>query len=137
MSDDKQDLKGKKVFIVEDDVFFANMISDKVIREGGVLIHAPTGEEAVAMVPQNVPDIVVLDLLLPGKIDGFKVLEILKADPALKDIPVIIVSNLSQPEDIDRGMRLGAFHYLVKASVTPAEIIEQLANTLKSGVRMS
>src|SRR5688572_11953183 len=119
---DKPNLKGKKVFFVEDDLFFANMISDKVLREGGTLIHAPNGEDAVEMVPKHIPDIMLLDLLLPGKIDGFKVLEIVKDNPKLKHIPVVIVSNLSQPEDIDRGMRLGALHYLVKANVTPSEI---------------
>lgn len=64
--------------------------------------------------------------------DGFAILEKIKADPDFKDIPVIILSNLSQPEDIEKGIRLGAFRYLTKALVTPTEIVESIESALST-----
>ncbi len=72
----------------------------------------------------------MLDLILPG-IDGFEVLSRIKDDPFLASIPVIIFSNLGQKEDIERGLKLGAADYLIKAHFTPGEIIEKVRNVLK------
>ena len=76
--------------------------------------------------------LVLLDLVLPG-IDGFEVLKQLKADPEISHIPVVILSNLGQKEDIDRGLNLGAKDYLIKAHLTPGEIVEKVKEILKQG----
>ena len=73
---------------------------------------------------------ILLDLILPG-IDGFEVLSRTREDPALTSIPVIILSNLGQKDDVERGLKLGAIDYLIKAHFTPNEIIEKIANALK------
>ena len=75
------------------------------------------------------PDLILLDLLLPN-IDGFEVLERVKADQSLGSIPVIIISNLGQKEDIERALKLGAVDYMVKAQFTPAEIIKRVKEAL-------
>ena len=72
---------------------------------------------------------ILLDLLLPG-IDGFTILERLKADKKTASIPVVVLSNLGQPEDINRAMKLGAEDFMVKANFTPNEIIEKIKNVL-------
>jgi len=76
------------------------------------------------------PDLVLLDLILPG-IDGFEVLAKVKEDPATTSVPVIILSNLGQREDVERGMKLGAIDYLIKAHFTPNEIIDKIKVNLK------
>jgi len=73
--------------------------------------------------------LVLLDLILPG-IDGFEVLTRMKQDPALSPVPVIILSNLGQKDDVERGMKLGAADYMVKAHFTPNEIIEKVKQIL-------
>jgi len=72
------------------------------------------------------PDLILLDLILP-EIDGFKVLERLKQNQSVRNIPVIILSNLGAKEDVEKGMALGAADYLIKAHFTPAEIIEKVS----------
>ena len=119
---DQKKLAGKKVLLVEDDNFLSNMIAQKLGNSDCVFSHAASGEEALNMVQKDIPDAVLLDLLLPGAIDGFGVLEKLKANHGLKNIPVIVLSNLSRPQDMERVMKLGAFRYLIKASIVPDEI---------------
>jgi DNA-binding response OmpR family regulator len=127
-------LKNKKVFIVEDDLYFVNMISVRLKNYGCQISVAKDGEEAVKEIPKSSPDLLVLDLLLPGFINGFMVLEKIKSDPNLKNIPVVILSNLGTAEDVARGMRLGAFRYMVKAMVSLDEIIGNMENALKSNI---
>ena len=76
-------------------------------------------------IKEEKPHLVLLDLILPG-IDGFEVLSRMREDPSLSSIPVIILSNLGQKEDIERGLKLGAVDYLIKAHFTPGEIIEKI-----------
>ncbi len=120
----------KKILIVEDDKFLRELISQKLSKEGFELVEAANGEEGVKKAKEENPSLVLLDLILPG-IDGFEVLEKLKATPETEEIPVIIISNLGQREDIERGLKIGASDYLVKAHHTPLEIIEKIKNSLK------
>src|ERR1700690_492685 len=105
-------LAGKKVFLVEDDEFFVKLVAKKLDESKCVFGSAGTGVEAMAYLQNNIPDVVILDLMLPGGLDGFGVLQKMKKDDRLKKIPVIILSNLSGPADIQKGMDLGAFRYL-------------------------
>jgi DNA-binding response OmpR family regulator len=118
------------VLVVEDDKFLRELISRKLIKEGFNVESAIDGEEGIKMVKELNPAIVLLDLILPGA-DGFEVLSRIKGDPALSSIPVIILSNLGQKEDVEKGLKLGAVDYLIKAHFTPGEIIEKIKNVLK------
>ncbi len=131
MKDNEYILKNKKIMIIEDDKLFATMVIKKIQLRKGSSAYASNGEEALEKIPIEKPDFLILDLLMPGKIDGFGVLEAIKANPNLKDIPVIIVSNLSENKDIDRGMHLGAFRYLIKSSTSPSQIVETIESALK------
>lgn len=119
----------QKVFVIEDDKFLRELISEELGREGFSVAVAVDGEEAVREIPKEIPNLILLDLILPG-IDGFDVLKQIKENPAISKIPVIILSNLGQKENIDKGMALGATDYLIKANFTPREIIAKIKNFL-------
>jgi DNA-binding response OmpR family regulator len=112
------------ILIVEDDKFLRELIVRKLSQEDFKIIEAVDGEEGLKKVKEESPDLVLLDLILPG-IDGFEVLSKIKEDSSLASIPVIILSNLGQREDVEKGMQLGAVDYLVKAHFTPNEVIEK------------
>jgi DNA-binding response OmpR family regulator len=119
-----------KILIIEDDKFLRELIAKKLNEEGFGVDEAVDGEEGLRKSKEGKPNLILLDLILPG-IDGFEVLAKIKQDPEIKSIPVIILSNLGQKEDIEKGLKLGAFDYLVKAHFTPGEIIEKVRNALK------
>jgi DNA-binding response OmpR family regulator len=121
----------KNILIIEDDKFLRELIVRKVINEGFDASEAIGGEEGIKKIKEEKPDMVLLDLILPG-IDGFEVLSLMKEDSALSSIPVIILSNLGQKEDIEKGMKLGAVDYLIKAHFTPGEIIEKIKANLRT-----
>lgn len=120
----------KTILIIEDDKFLRELIAQKLIKEGYEISEAIDGEEGIKKIQEEKPDLVLLDLILPG-IDGFEVLSKMREDPSLAPIPVIILSNLGQKEDVERGLKLGAIDYLIKAHFTPGEIIEKIKNALK------
>jgi len=120
----------KKILVVEDDKFLRELITQKLLKEGYDISEAVDGEKGIESVQKEKPDLVLLDLILPG-IDGFEVLSRVKSDPILAKIPVIILSNLGQKDDIERGLKIGAADYLIKAHFTPAEIIEKVNKILK------
>jgi len=120
----------KKILIVEDDKFLRELISRKLQKEGFEILQAADGEEGEKKIKETKPDLILLDLILPG-IDGFEVLSRIKQDPTVAPIPVVILSNLGQKEEIEKGLKLGAVDYLVKAHFTPAEIVEKIKVILK------
>lgn len=119
-----------KVLIVEDDKFLRELINRKLQSEDFQTVLAIDGEIGLDLVDKERPDIVLLDLILPG-MNGFEVLAKIKENEKIKEIPVIILSNLGQQDDIEKGMGLGAIDYLVKAHFTPNEIIEKINQTLE------
>ena len=120
----------KKILIIEDDKFLRELITQRLVKEGYEISEADDGEKGIKSVKEIKPDLVLLDLILPG-IDGFTILARLKEDQALAQIPVIILSNLGQKDDIEKGLKMGAIDYLIKAHFTPAEIIEKINIVLK------
>ncbi len=120
----------KTILVVEDDKFLRELISKKLKDEGYQLAQAVDGEEGAEKAKKVSPDLILLDLILPG-IDGFEVLSRIKKDPTTSDIPVIILSNLGQKEEIEKGIKLGATDYLIKAHFTPGEIVEKIKEVLK------
>lgn len=120
----------KTILIIEDDKFLRGLMSQKLLKEGFDVVEANDGEQGLRKIKEEKPGLILLDLILPG-IDGFAVLAEIKEDPALAEIPVIILSNLGQREDIEKGLKLGAIDYLIKAHFTPGEIIEKIKKALK------
>ena len=120
----------KKILIIEDDKFLRELILRKLTDEGFDVSEAVDGEEGVKKVKTENPDLILLDLILPG-IDGFEVLSKTKENPNSASIPVIILSNLGQKEEVEKGLKLGAVDYLIKAHFTPGEIIEKIKTILK------
>jgi len=118
-----------RVLVVEDDQFLRELIIKKLEEEGLSTMQAIDGEEGLRLVAEKKPDIVLLDLILPG-IDGFEVLKQIKGTPDISDIPVVILSNLGQKDDIERGLELGANDYLIKAHFTPGEIVQKVKEIL-------
>ena len=116
---------GATVLVVEDDKFLRDLITRKLQREGFTVVEAVTGNEALRVTKEDPPDIILLDLILPG-IDGFEILKRWKEEKATAGIPVIILSNLGQRDDVERGLRLGAVDYMIKAHFTPGEIVEKI-----------
>ncbi|OHA47765.1 MAG: hypothetical protein A2806_01540 [Candidatus Terrybacteria bacterium RIFCSPHIGHO2_01_FULL_48_17] len=113
------------VLVVEDDKFLRDLMVQKLKREGFAVDEAMDGEEALKHAKEITPSIILLDLILPG-IDGFEVLRQLKAEAKNANVPVIILSNLGQREDIEKGMSLGAADFLIKAHFTPGEIVAKV-----------
>ncbi|MEK7540090.1 MAG: response regulator [Patescibacteria group bacterium] len=122
-------LEGKKVLWVEDDQFLNDIISRKLSMEKCTFFHASEGEEALKLINKEMPDIVMLDIILSG-MDGLEILRRIKNNQKTKHIPVILLSNLGQKSDIEKGESLGAARFLVKATVTPNEIIDQIKEVI-------
>lgn len=125
------DEKATKILIVEDDKFLRELMVKKLNNEGFKVIEAQDGNEALKLVGESKPHLVLLDLILPG-IDGFAVLEKMRATAENAKTPVIVLSNLGQKEEIEKGFKLGADDYLIKAHFTPGEIIEKIKKVLGS-----
>lgn len=117
------------VLIVEDDIFLSGIYQKKFEMEGYKVSTADNGEKGLTDAKKKKPAVILLDILLP-KLDGFAVLEKLKSDPATKDIPVILLTNLGQKDDVEKGLEAGAVDYLIKAHFKPSEIVEKVKKVL-------
>ncbi len=115
----------KKILIVEDDTFLKNLESSKFNREGFEVMPASSVEDVDRIIATATPDIVLLDLVLPG-LDGFGILKKLKADERTKNVPVVIFSNLSEEADIAKAKAAGATEFIVKANYTLDEIAQKI-----------
>ncbi|MEY4723714.1 MAG: hypothetical protein RLZZ324_1227 [Candidatus Parcubacteria bacterium] len=114
-----------KIVIVEDDKFLQKILATKFVKEGFDVRTAGDGEEALRVVTEAPPDMVLLDLILP-KISGFEVLTELKTRPTTKDVPVVVLSNLGQDEDKARAKALGAVDFMVKADFSINEVVSKV-----------
>ena len=119
-----------KILIVEDDFFLIKLCQKKLEKEGFEVFLAQDGNEGIEQAKKNIPDLILLDIILPG-IDGFDVLKTLKNESSTKAIPIVLLSNLGQKEDIDKGSALGATDYLIKAHFSPQEIVDKVKEILK------
>lgn len=121
--------KKHTILLVEDEQMLADMYKAKFAMEHFAMVHAIDGADGLAKAKATKPDIILLDIIMP-KMDGFLVLQELKKDPELKDVPVILLTNLGQEDDIAKGKKLGATDYFVKANHSPAEIVEKIRQYL-------
>lgn len=121
----------KTILLVEDDEFLAELYATKLNLEGFEVLLASDGEKGLKMAKESNPDLILLDIILP-KMDGFEVLGNIKEDSSIKDIPVILLTNLSQKDEVKKGLDLGAKDYLIKAHFMPSEVVKKIKQTIAS-----
>jgi DNA-binding response OmpR family regulator len=119
----------KHVLLVEDDPFLSSLLKNRLLKEDIEVKHARDGQEALDMLKEYKPDLILLDLILPKK-SGFEVMEGIRQDPQLSSAPVIIISNLGQPEDIQKGQELGAIEYFIKAKTSIDDLVGNIKGFL-------
>ncbi len=115
----------KTLLIVEDDEDLASVYQARLEAEGFVVKHASNGQQALGLVAQAVPDLMLLDVMMPG-MSGFEVLESLRARPETAKLKIIMLSALGQDSDREQAQRLGADDYLVKAQVVIADVVQRI-----------
>ena len=115
----------KSILLVEDDPFLIDIYTTKLKESGFGVEVASDGESALRKVKEKEPGLVILDIVLP-QLDGWEILRQIKSDPKLKNIKIIILSNLGQKEEVERGVELGAVKYLIKAHYTPSQVVEEI-----------
>ena len=126
----------RKILVVADDTYLANAYRVKLVKAGFEIKNAFDGVEALEILQTFTPDIILLDIVMPKK-DGFATLADIKKDEKLKNIPVILTSNLGQKEDKDRGMQLGATAFFVKTDFSLNSLIDKINLLLSSNVSAS
>ncbi len=124
-----QESRNQKILIIEDDTFLGELMAKHFKEEGFDIYLALDAETGLEKLRAILPDLVILDLLLPG-MDGYEFLKIVKADSKLSSVPVIILSNFNQKDDIERGLKIGAIDFLVKAHLDLDEITEKIKQVL-------
>jgi len=115
----------KKILLVEDDPLLIDIYTTKLKEAGFETVVVDRGERALQAVEQQKPDLVLLDVVLPH-VDGWEVLRAIKESETVKDTKVVILSNLGQKEEIEKGLTLGAARYLIKAHYTPSQAVEEV-----------
>jgi len=123
----------KTILLVEDDEFLAELYATKLKLEGYDVILATDGERGYKLANEKNPDLILLDIILP-KMDGFEILKKLKTQNKTKSLPIILLTNLSQKDEVKRGLDLGADDYLIKAHFMPSEVILKIKKILKETV---
>ena len=114
-----------KILFIEDDKFLRNILEKKLRNEGFEVVTAVDGEEALEKIILEKPDFILLDIILPKK-SGFIFLDTIKKDPEFRKIPVLILSNLGQTSDIQKGFSYGIIDYFVKARVSLDDVIKKI-----------
>lgn len=122
--------KAKRILIVEDDQFLVKVYTTKLNKEGFEIEMAISGEEVKTKVKNFKPNLILLDIMLPGQ-NGFEILEELKKGTATKKIPVIILSNLGQESDVKKGMDLGAVDYFIKTNLSINDVVLKIKSAMK------
>jgi DNA-binding response OmpR family regulator len=119
----------KKILLIEDDPFLIDIYSTKLTEAGFKVLLAKDGVQALSLVKKEKPVLVILDIVLPH-IDGWQVLKQIKEIEAVKGLKIVILSNLSQKEEVEKGLSLGADKYLIKSDYTPSRVVEEIKKLL-------
>lgn len=119
----------QKVLLAEDDPFLVDIYSTKLSSSGFDLSVAKTGEEVLSSLRAQTPDILLLDIVLPG-MSGWEILAEIRKDPKFNNLKVVILSNLGQKNEVEKGLEMGAVGYLVKAHYTPTQMVEEIRKLL-------
>lgn len=120
----------EKVLIVDDTEFYQKAYQNKLLSAGYITSVANNGVEALKALTTDKPDLILLDLMMPI-MDGFKVLQTVKASPNLQNIPVIVFSARGASEEISKALQAGANDFLVKATTTPNKVVEKIKELLQ------
>jgi len=121
--------KGNILF-VEDDPFLVDIYSTALRKEGFNVEIAKNGNECLSKLQKEKPDLLLLDIVLP-QMNGWEVLRKIKEDEQLKDLKIIILSNLGEKEEVEKGFALGVKMYLIKSHYTPKQVVEKIKKVLK------
>jgi len=118
-----------KVLIIEDDYYISDMYKIKLESAGFEVILAKDGIEGIKMLESEKPDVILLDVIMP-RMDGFSVLKTIKDNKNFDNIPVVLLTNLGQKENVERGLKLGAEGYIIKAHFTPTEVVDKIKEVM-------
>ncbi|TSC96254.1 MAG: response regulator with CheY-like receiver domain and winged-helix DNA-binding domain [Parcubacteria group bacterium Athens1014_26] len=120
-----------KILLIEDDPFLSSLLKNRFEKQGFIITQAKNGDDAIKLLKSgDIPDLILLDLILPGK-SGFEVLKIIKTDPQVARLPVLVISNLGQESDVQKGKELGAVDYVVKSRVPIDFLVDRAKEILK------
>ena len=119
----------KKILIIEDDPFLSEMYAAKFNQNDFQTEVATDGKSGLDKIKADRPDLVLLDIVLP-KMDGFEILKAIKMDPKFKDIPIVLLTNLGQKSEVEKGLSLGADEYIIKAHFTPTAVVAKIKEIL-------
>ncbi|MDD5144584.1 MAG: response regulator [Candidatus Pacebacteria bacterium] len=125
----KKNNSNNKILLIEDEEIMLDLLQRKLAQEGYDISVARNGEEGLDMMKEFIPDLVLLDIIMPKK-GGYEVMEEMSRDESLNKIPIIIISNSGQPVEIDRAQKLGAKDWLVKTDFNPQEVIAKVRKQL-------
>lgn len=120
-----------KVLIVEDDWMLLNIYATTFEREGFDVLTAGNGEDGFELIKNEKPEVILLDIMLPGEKSGLEVLAEVKKIKSLKRIPVVILSNLEDDKTISEGLKLGASGYFIKTQTTPNDVVQSIQALVK------
>lgn len=120
-----------KILFVEDEPNHISIYETKLKQEGFDFVSVKTGEEAVPLIQKENPDLILLDLLLPGEENGIDVLAKLKKDPATQNIPIVVFTNYDEKEFREQASTLGANDFVLKSDVTPSQMVEKIKQILE------
>jgi DNA-binding response OmpR family regulator len=120
----------KKILVAEDDAFLSTLLKNRLAREGFDVLTVGHGDEVIPLIKKEKPDLLLLDIILPGKV-GYDILEDLSK--AGSKLPFMVISNLSQDEDIKRAKSYGALEYFVKAKIGIDDLVSRVKQALGKG----
>lgn len=122
----------KRILIIEDEALIGELLRKKLAQEGYYAFLVGDGEKGLEEIRSQKPDLVLLDIVLP-RMNGFEVLEKVRQDRTVQNIPIIIISNSGQPVELDEAKRLGVVDWLIKTDFDPAEVVEKVKKHIGPG----
>lgn len=123
-------MEKNKILIIEDEAALLYALKAELSQDGFMVLEADNGEKGLSILEQEKPDLLVLDLLLPG-IDGFEILRRVRNKPEIQDIPVIVLTNLGDQGSVEKAKKLGAKDYLIKTDYSLEKVVEKIKNLIK------
>lgn len=118
----------KKIILIEDDVLTQKLYHDVLTKEGYTVVQAFDGKEGLSFIKSLQPNLIILDLMLPGGMNGFDILETIKADDNLRNIPVLVCTNLDSEQKV--AMNIGASDYIIKSNISMEELVKKVKQYL-------
>lgn len=116
---------GKKILLVEDDPLLIDIYTTKLEGGGYRVAVEEKGDRVIEAIQEEKPDLIILDIVLPNQ-DGWAILQDIRSRPEFSNIKVVVLSNLGQKEEVEKGLKLGAVKYLIKAHYTPTQVLEEI-----------